>query len=286
MNDPVLVTGCSSGIGRAVALALLERGHTVYATARRPETLADLEAKGAHVFSLDVTNEASMKTVVAEIEAEHGAVGTLVNNAGYAQYGPFETVPLADARAQLETNVFGLARLAQLVLPGMRKAGRGRILNVSSMGGRLTFPLGAWYHVSKHAVEGLSDVMRQELRSFGIDVVIIEPGPVRSEFNDTLHSRYSGAKTGPYAALEAEGAELFDGVYDSRWAITPEKAARAFVRAVEARRPRHRYLGTVTGKTSVHLRRLLGSRAWDALVRSQFRTAARRIARREAKAGA
>jgi short-subunit dehydrogenase len=191
-------------------------------------------------------------------------------------------VPLDEARRQLETNLFGLARLTQLVLPAMREAGHGRILNVSSMGGRLTFPLGAWYHVSKYSVEALSDTLRQEVRRFGIDVVLMEPGTVRTEFDSTLDAEYSSDAEGPYGELEAAGRHYFGEAYRSRWAITADKAARPFVRAVEARRPKHRYLSTALGKFSVNLRRLGGSRLWDALVRNQFSGAAKRLAKTKA----
>ena len=162
-HDPVLVTGCSTGIGRAVAEELLRQGHTVWATARRPDTLADLADRGAHVTALDVTDEASMSAAVAEVEAAHGSVGTLVNNAGYGEYGAVEEVDLDKVRAMFETNVFGLARMCQLVLPGMRRAGRGRIVNIGSMGGRFTFPLGGYYHATKYAVEALTDALRMEV---------------------------------------------------------------------------------------------------------------------------
>lgn len=283
MNDPILITGCSTGIGRAVALALLDRGHTVYATARRVDTLADLEAKGARILPLDITNEKSMAAAVRAIETEYGAVGTLINNAGFAKYGAFENVPLDEARRQLETNVFGLARMTQLVLPAMREAGRGRIINVSSMGGRVTFPFGTWYHVSKHSVEALSDTLRQEVRGFGIDVVIMEPGGVRTSFEGTMDAEYISESEGPYATLEKAGRWYFRAVYASRLTVTPEKAARSFVKAVEEKHPRHRYLSTTVGKFSVHLRRLGGSRLWDAIVRQQFASAARRADRAAAK---
>ena len=145
-HDPVLVTGCSTGIGRAVVEDLLLQGHTVWATARRPDALADLADRGAHVTALDVTDEASMSAAVAEVEAAHGSVGTLVNNAGFGEYGAVEEVDMDKVRAMFETNVFGLARMCQLVLPGMRRAGTGRIINIGSMGGRFTFPLGGYYH--------------------------------------------------------------------------------------------------------------------------------------------
>jgi NADP-dependent 3-hydroxy acid dehydrogenase YdfG len=273
--DPILITGCSTGIGRAVAEALIARGHIVYATARKPETLDDLKAKGAHVLALDVTNERSMAAAVRTIEAEHGAVGTLINNAGYAKYGALENIPIDDARAQLETNVFGLARMCQLVLPGMRKVGHGRILNVSSMGGRLTMPLGAWYHASKWSVEALSDTLRQEVRGFGVDVVIMEPGAVRTAFDATLDAGYVTGADGAYTDLETGARAMYANAYEGRLAITPAVAAKSFVRATEAKHPGQRYMSTAMARFSVQFRRLAGSRAWDAIVRSQFASAAR-----------
>ena len=186
-HDPVLVTGCSTGIGRAVVEDLLLQGHTVWATARRPDTLADLADRGAHVTALDVTDEASMSAAVAEVEATHGSVGTLVNNAGYGEYGAVEEVDMDKVRAMFETNVFGLARMCQLVLPGMRRAGKGRIINIGSMGGRFTFPLGGYYHATKYAVEALTDALRMEVTAFGVDVALVEPGITRSSFVEKIH---------------------------------------------------------------------------------------------------
>src|SRR3954454_21068556 len=172
MADPVsravLVTGCSSGIGRATAERLAVRGYTVYATARRPEAIADLEARGCRVLALDVTDEDSMQAAVATVVDEQGAVGALVNNAGYSQSGAIEEVPLDEVRRQFETNVFGLVRMCQLVLPGMRAQGHGRIVNVSSMGANFTFPGGGFYHATKSAVEAISDALRFEVKHFGI----------------------------------------------------------------------------------------------------------------------
>src|SRR5213075_2416409 len=181
----ILITGCSTGIGRATAEHLAGRGHTVYATARRPESIADLEAKGCKTLALDVTDEESMKAAVAAVEEAEGAVGALVNNAGYSQSGAIEDVPLDQVRRQFETNVFGLMRMCQLVLPGMRREGSGRIVNVSSMGGRLVFPGGGIYHATKHAVEALSDALRFEVKGFGVNVIIIEPGIIRTNFGET-----------------------------------------------------------------------------------------------------
>ena len=190
----VLITGCSTGIGRATAARLAAGGRTVYATARRPETLAELEAAGCRTLALDVTDEASMQ---AAVDAVEGGVGVLINNAGYSQSGALETLPMESVRRQFETNVFGLLRMCQLVLPGMRAAGEGTIVNVSSMGGRLTFPGGGAYHATKYAVEAMSDALRMEVGRFGIDVICVEPGLIRTEFGDDrgVRRRATAART-------------------------------------------------------------------------------------------
>ncbi|MFL6080475.1 MAG: SDR family NAD(P)-dependent oxidoreductase [Ornithinibacter sp.] len=272
-RDPVLVTGCSTGIGRAAAQALLARGHTVWATARRPETLADLAAAGAHVTALDVTDEGSMSAAVAEVEAAHGAVGTLVNNAGYGEYGAVEEVEMDKVRGMFETNVFGLARMCQLVLPGMRAAGRGRIVNLSSMGGRMTFPLGGYYHATKYAVEALSDALRVEVRSFGIQVVVVEPGVTRSGFEGTISASGAlGAHDGsPYAAMRASVAEGNSAAYaNPRMSASSESVAQALVKAIETDRPRTRYLLTPAARAMVTARAVGGDRVWDGIVTRQF----------------
>src|SRR5919198_933916 len=172
-SKAVLITGCSTGIGRATAERLAAKGWTVYATARKLESIEDLKGKGCRTLALDVTDEQSMRSAVEQVEAAEGAVGVLVNNAGYSQSGALETVPLDQVRRQFETNVFGLLRMCQLVLPGMRNQGWGRIVNLSSMGGKLTFPGGGAYHATKFSVEALSDVMRFEVAGFGVHVVIV-----------------------------------------------------------------------------------------------------------------
>jgi short-subunit dehydrogenase len=272
-HDTVLVTGCSTGIGRAAAEALLARGHTVWATARRPETLADLAAKGAHVTALDVTDEASMSAAVAEVEAAHGAVGTLVNNAGYGEYGAVEEVAMDKVRAMFETNVFGLARMCQLVLPGMRAAGRGRIVNLSSMGGRMTFPLGGYYHATKYAVEALSDALRVEVKPFGVQVVVIEPGVTRSGFEETISGSDALAShdDSPYAAMRTSVAEGNSAAYaNPRLSASAESVAQTLVKAIEADRPRTRYLLTPAARAMVTARAVGGDRVWDGLVKRQF----------------
>jgi NADP-dependent 3-hydroxy acid dehydrogenase YdfG len=273
----VLVTGCSSGIGRATAERLAAAGWTVYATARKPETLGDLEARGCRTLTLDVTDEASMAAAVETIESEHGSVGALINNAGYSQSGAVETVPMEKVRAQFETNVFGLVRLCQLVLPAMRAARSGKIVNLSSMGGRLVFPGGGVYHATKYAVEAISDALRFEVKGFGVDVILVEPGLIRTSFGTTAAGGVSEAHTGEgdYAQFNAHVAAATEGIYESGGPIArlggpPEAVAKVIEKAIAARRPRARYTVTPSAKVLIANRAVLPDRAWDALMRQQF----------------
>lgn len=265
-----LVTGASSGIGAATARRLAELDFIVYAGARRLERMSELTAAGIHVVSLDVSDDASMTSVVERILAEKGRIDVLVNNAGYGAYGAFEEIPLEDARAQMEVNVFGLARLTQLVLPRMREQRSGTIVNVSSMGGKITTPLGAWYHASKFAVEGMSDALRLELEPFGIRVVVVEPGAIATEWGGIARdSAVATSADGPYATLIAAAAQrLADADAD---ASDPSVVADAIGRAVTARRPRTRYVVGSGARPALTARRLLGDRAFDAVIRRVFR---------------
>jgi NAD(P)-dependent dehydrogenase (short-subunit alcohol dehydrogenase family) len=279
-EDPgaVLITGCSSGIGHETASRLAARGWTVYATGRRPERIADLAECGCRTLALDVTDEASMQAAVDEVEAEHGAVGALVNNAGYSQSGALETLPMERIRAQFETNVFGLVRMCQLVLGAMRRAGRGTIVNISSMGGRLTFPGGGAYHATKHAVEALSDALRWEVRGFGVRVVIVEPGLITTRFGETAAGSISEAEApdeaaDPYASFNAAVGSATVGIYEgpmARLGGGPEAVAKVIERAISSRNPKPRYKVTASARLALAQRRLLPDRAWDALLRSQF----------------
>ena len=273
-SKAVLITGCSSGIGRATAEYLSARGWVVYATARRPETLSALEAAGCRTLALDVCDEASMVAAVETVEAEHGAVGVLVNNAGYSQSGAVESVPMERVRAQFETNVFGLVRLCQLVLPKMREQRWGKIVNVSSMGGRLVFPGGGFYHATKHAVEAVSDALRYEVKGFGIDVVLIEPGLIFTELGATAHAETPG-DDGAYAEFNREVADKTKEVYEGtafakRFGGPPETVAKAIARAITARSPRARYTVTPSAKILLAQRALLPDRGWDLAMRSQY----------------
>ena len=272
----VLITGTSSGIGHATALRLVKRGMTVYATARNVDSLADLAAAGARTLRLDVTDDASMTAAVAQVEAAHGQVDVLVNNAGYGEYGTVEETPMDRVRAQFETNVFGLARVTQLVLPAMRAARRGRIVNIGSMGGRIVFPAGGYYHASKYAVEAITDALRFEVAPFGIAVSLIEPGLIRTGFgataDRTLHASAGSGEA--YQALNRAAAKVMTDSYDSTMlSATPDTVAKVIERAVTARRPHTRYIVTPAARTLVHTRRLLGARVFDGYLRMQFRDA-------------
>jgi len=279
MSEPskaVLITGCSSGIGRATALRLAGAGWTVYATARRPETLSELQAAGCRTLALDVTDEQSMQTVVNEIERTEGAVGVLINNAGYSQSGAIETVPLDAVRRQFETNVFGLVRLTQLVLPKMRAQRWGKIVNVGSMGGRLSFPGGGHYHATKHALEAISDALRFELRGFGIDVILLEPGLITTEFGEAATASMADVElTGedPYAKFNTTVGAVTKGAYDGPMKLFgggPDRVAKVIERALKRRHPPARITITPSAKVTIAMRRVMPDRLWDAAMRSQF----------------
>ena len=276
VSKAVLITGCSSGIGQATAEHLVGKGWNVYATARRPESIADLEGKGCRTLALDVTDEASMQAAVKAVEEAEGAVGVLVNNAGYSQSGPVEDVPMDQVRRQFETNVFGLARMCQLVLPGMRRQGWGRIVNISSMGGRLVFPGGGYYHGTKYAVEAISDALRFEVAGFGVKVAVIEPGLIRTSFGDAAVGSIdeSVPTDGPYAEFTAAVSATTKGAYDegpmAKLGGGPDTVAKAVEKAISSRHPRTRYKVTASARMALATRRVLPDRGWDAFLRSQF----------------
>jgi NAD(P)-dependent dehydrogenase (short-subunit alcohol dehydrogenase family) len=274
-SKAVLITGCSSGIGRATAERLARGGHTVYATARRLESIRDLGEAGCRTLALDVTAEASMAAAVADVEEAEGAVGVLVNNAGYSQSGAVESVKLDDVRAQFETNVFGLIRMSQLVLPGMRRQRSGRIVNLGSMGGKLTFPGGGVYHATKYAVEAISDAMRFEVKGFGVDVVLIEPGLIKTDFAKSAVSALNSgtADEGPYGEFNQLVAASTVGAYEGPTAKLgggPDAVAKAIEKAITTRRPRARYPVTPSARLLMGQRALFTDRMWDAFVGTQF----------------
>jgi NAD(P)-dependent dehydrogenase (short-subunit alcohol dehydrogenase family) len=269
----VLITGCSSGIGHATAEVMAASGHRVYATARNADAIADLAQRGCRTLALDVTDEQSMRAAVATVEEADGAVGVLVNNAGYSQSGAVETLDMDDVRRQFETNVFGLIRMCQLVLPGMRARHSGRIINVSSMGGKLTFPGGGAYHATKHAVEAISDALRFEVKGFGVDVVVIEPGLIKTHFAETAKATMDASDGGPYAKFNEAIAAATVGAYQgplSRLGGGPETVAKTIEKAATAKRPRTRYPVTASARLFMGQHALLTDRMWDAVAGTQF----------------
>jgi NAD(P)-dependent dehydrogenase (short-subunit alcohol dehydrogenase family) len=273
-SKAVLITGCSSGIGRASALRLAQKGWTVYASARRPESIADLADAGCRTLTLDVTDEESMRAAVAQVEQEQGAVGVLINNAGYSQSGPVEQVEMEAVRRQFETNVFGVVALTQLVLPKMREQRWGKIVNVGSMGGRLTFPGGGFYHATKHALEAISDALRFEVRGFGIDTILIEPGLIVTEFGNAAVASMDGvADDGPYAEFNAKLTKLTTETYEGPMRHLgggPDAVAKAIEKAISRRHPSARVRVTPSARLAIAQRRLTPDRVWDAAMRTQF----------------
>ena len=268
-----LVTGGSSGIGECTVRELLDAGFVVYTAARRVDRMQPLAELGAHVFAMDVTDDASMVSGVERIVEEQGRIDVLVNNAGYGSYGAVEDVPIDEARRQFEVNVFGLARLTQLVTPHMRRQGAGRIVNISSIGGKFYEPFGAWYHATKFAVEGFSDSLRMELAPHGIDVIIIEPGPIRTEWNEI--SRQSLQETSAGGAYEDQAKRVTRVLARAERPIMssgPDTVAKKIVSAVLSNTPRARYPVGKGAGTIVRARKLLPDAAFDYIVKSMYLT--------------
>ncbi len=269
----VLITGCSSGIGAAAALAMKNAGWRVVATARDPDSLASLANAGCETLALDVTDEASMTAAVAAA----GPVHALVNNAGYSQSGALETLDMDAVRRQFETNVFGLLRLTQLVLPPMRERDDGRIINISSMGGKITFPGGGVYHATKFSVEALSDVLRYEVAKFGIKVVIVEPGLIRTKFAEAATAAMAtGADSagGPYGTFNHELEQVMADGYNkgplAALAGPPEAAAKVIERALTTPKPKTRYKVTASAHVLMGMNKLLTDRMWDGFLGTSF----------------
>ncbi len=279
MAKIVLITGASSGIGEETVKRLMTAGYTVYAGARRLDRMKSLADAGAHVLALDLTDEASMTASVNTVMQEAGRIDVLINNAGYGSYGALEDVPLEEARRQFDVNLFGLARLTQLVLPAMRAQRSGRIINVSSIGGKFGEPFGAWYHATKFALEGLSDSLRMELYPFGIDVVVIQPGATHSEWSQIAHeSLLKYSSDGPYAKGASAHANMMEEGHKGSVPAQPGVVANTIVEAVQASKPKTRYVTGGLARTMLFLRRVLSDRGFDAL----FRMIGRQMAKSKA----
>lgn len=266
----VLVTGASAGIGKSIVRKLLSDGWRVYGGARRVEKMSDIQVEGAKTLSLDVTDDESMKKAVQALISAEGRIDALVNNAGYGSYGAVEDVPISEARRQFEVNVFGLARLAQLVLPTMREQRSGTIVNISSVGGRIWTPVGGWYHATKHALEVLSDAMRVETRPFGISVVVVQPGSIKSEWAgiaaDHLMEHSQGSD---YRAIVEPMAKVLR--HPPSYTASPDVVANVVSKAVNSRNPRRRYATPFHAKILLFLRWLLPEWIWERVIMSAFK---------------
>ena len=263
----VLITGASSGIGEATAMLLHQEGCRVYAAARRTEKMKHLQARGIRILKMDVTNDDEMVNGVEVIIKEQGKIDILVNNAGYGAYGAIEDVPLKEARRQFEVNIFGPARLCQLVLPHMRKNYYGKIVNISSMGGKLYTPLGAWYHATKYALEGLSDCLRMETKEFGIDVIIIEPGLIQSEWGDiAIDSMLKTSGNTAYSPLAHAEAKMYKKAYADPKSSKPEVIAQVILKALTSKRPKTRYVAGHMAKMYLFFRKILSDKMFDKIM--------------------
>lgn len=265
----VLITGASSGMGKAFTKALLKEGATVYAVARRVDAMQELKALGAHTLKMDITNQDDIDQVVKTIEKETHGVDILVNCAGFGMYGAMEDTTLADARYQFEVNLFGMAYLTQKVLPSMRKKMQGRIINISSMGGKIYTPLGSWYHASKHAVEGWSDCLRLELKSFNIDVVVIEPGAIATEFADVMvQPMLERSGQSAYSHMAAAVANATHTSVEKGELSNVQVVVDMLMKAVHASSPKTRYVGGKYAKLMIFVRKWFGDRVFDRMVMS------------------
>ncbi len=269
-NKTVLVTGASSGMGWDFAKALAEQGFKVYAAARRLEKMEGLKAYGVIPIKMDISKEEDIQACVAQITAANGGIDILINNAGFGMYGAVEDTPVDKARYQFEVNLFGLATLTQSVLPYMREKGAGKIINVTSIGGKIYAPLGAWYHATKHALEGWSDCLRVEVQSFGIDVVIIEPGAIATEFNAVMADNlYAHSLNGPYQSI----AEKLDNAQKQAAGIAspPSVITKLVCKAINAKKPKTRYAAGKYAGMLLFFRHYLSDRAFDRLIMSMVR---------------
>lgn len=257
-------------MGKATAEKLLSQGYIVYVAARRLDKMRDLEELGAVAIAMDITKDADVVAAVDRIAAENGGVDVLINNAGFATYGAMEDTALADARYQFEVNLFGLARLTQLVLPYMRQQGAGTIVNISSMGGKIYTPMGAWYHATKHAVEGWSDCLRLELKPFGIDVIVIEPGIMQTEFGDVLVGPLlERSGEGAYADLATKVAEATTAMKEANGGSPASLIADVIAHSIAAKRPKTRYVAGRYAQPLIVMRKLFGDRVFDRVVMSR-----------------
>jgi short-subunit dehydrogenase len=272
MSKIAIVTGASSGIGKSAAMKLNNAGFTVYGLARRVESMSSLKKKGIHTLYMDITNEESVNQAFKTIITETGRVDVLVNNAGYGMYGSVEETSIEDARHQFEVNIFGLSRLTQMIIPFMRKNGSGRIINISSIGGRAYAPFGAYYHATKHALEGFSDCLRVELNPFNIKVVVIQPGFIESEWSGiATENLIKNSEKGVYARSVRKYADIINDIYQNQKASHPDVIGDIIIKAATKKNPRIRYVAGKHARVILTSRKILSYKAFDNILLKQLK---------------
>ena len=274
MKKVILVTGASSGIGKDTALSLIKEGHIVYGAARRLEMMQDIIQAGGHAIKMDILKERNIDDVVNQIINEQNRIDILINNAGYGLWGAVETISIDEAKRQFDVNIFGLAYLTKKIIPIMRKQKSGKIINMSSMGGKVYTPFGAWYHATKYALEGWSDCLRIELKSFGIDVILIEPGVIKTEFQDVMMDSTVERSIGtPYEkklkALEKATQEMYARGVGS----PPSVITKLIIKAINSPNPKRRYVGGLFAKPMLFIKKWFGDKMYEKAIMSQIKKA-------------
>ena len=274
MKKVILITGASSGIGKDTAISLIKYGHVVYGAARRLEMMQDIIQAGGHAIKMDILKDRNIDYVVNQIINEQNRIDVLINNAGYGLWGAVETISINEAKRQFDVNIFGLAYLTKKIIPFMREQKSGKIINMSSMGGKVYTPFGAWYHATKYALEGWSDCLRIELKSFGIDVILIEPGVIKTEFQDVMMDSTVERSIGtPYEkklkALEKATQEMYTRGIGS----PPSTITKLIIKAINSHNPKRRYVGGLFAKPMLFIKKWFGDKMYEKAIMSQIKKA-------------
>ena len=274
MKKVILITGASSGIGKDTTISLIKEGHIVYGAARRLEMMQDIIQAGGHAIKMDILKERNIDDVVNQIIKEQNRIDVLINNAGYGLWGAVETISIDEAKRQFDVNIFGLAYLTKKIIPFMREQKSGKIINMSSMGGKVYTPFGAWYHATKYALEGWSDCLRIELKSFGIDVILIEPGVIKTEFQDVMMDSTVERSIGtPYEkklkALEKATQEMYTRGIGS----PPSTITKLIIKAINSHNPKRRYVGGLFAKPMLFIKKWFGDKMYEKAIMSQIKKA-------------
>lgn len=274
MNKVILITGASSGIGKDTALSLIKDGHVVYGAARRLEMMQDITQAGGYAIKMDILKERNIDEVVNQIVKEQNRIDVLINNAGYGLWGAVETISITEAKRQFDVNIFGLAYLTKKIIPLMRKQKSGKIINISSMGGKVYTPFGAWYHATKYALEGWSDCLRMELKNFGIHVILIEPGVIKTEFQDVMMESSVERSIGtPYEKKLKALKKATQEMYARDIGSPPSTITKLIIKAINSNNPKRRYVGGLFAKPMLFIKKWFGDEIYEKAIMSQIKNA-------------